>query len=129
MKQPPFLLTPEQPIAIDKEIKNVCMRRSYLLRALNVRTNHLHSVVSAQRKPELIINAYKSNATRTLREQGLVSRDVEVWARGKSRRYLWKPRAVALAIDYTLNQQGTNLIDFETWLEMKGESLDEDDVS
>jgi len=34
---------------------------------------------------------------------------------------------VNLAIDYTLNQQGENLIDFETWLEMKGESLDDDE--
>ena len=40
-----------------------------------------------------------------------------------------KPRAVELAIDYTLNQQGENLIDFEEWLEMKGESLGESEMS
>jgi hypothetical protein len=83
--------------------------------------------VSAQLKPERIINAFKSNATRALREQGLVEPDAQIWSRGKSRRYLWKPRSVTLAIDYTLNQQGENLIDFDTWLEMKGESLDEDE--
>ena len=76
-------------------------------------------------KPELIINAFKSNATRALREQNLVGTDIKIRSFGKSRRYLWKPRSVALAIDYTLNQQGENLIEFDTWLEMNGESLDE----
>jgi len=127
MKGPPFILNTAQRIAVDREIKDVCDKRNYLLRALNVRTNHAHSVITAEVKPELIINAFKANATRALREQKLVSREVQVWSRGKSRRYLWKPRSVRLAIDYTLNQQGENLIDFETWLEMKGESLDEDE--
>jgi REP element-mobilizing transposase RayT len=127
MKGPPFILNNEQRIVVDHEIKDVCDRRAYWLRALNVRTNHLHSVVSAQKKPGIITNAFKANATRKLREEGLVGRDVEVWSRGKSRRYLWKPRSVALAIDYTLNQQGENLIDFDEWLEMKGESLDDDE--
>ena len=129
MNGPPFILNNAQRIAVDAEIKSVCELRSYLLRALNVRTNHLHSVVSAQKKPEPIITAFKANGTRVLRETGLAARDVQIWSRGKSRRYLWKPRAVNLAIDYTLNQQGENLIDFETWLEMKGLTLDESDIS
>lgn len=127
MDKPPIVMNPPQRLAVHREIEDVCRRREYLLRALNVRTNHLHSVVSAEVKPELIINAFKSNATRAMRQQGLIDRDVKVWSVGKSRRYLWKPRSVALAIDYTLNQQGDNLIDFETWLEMRGESLDDDD--
>src|SRR5687767_14449990 len=109
MTGPPFILNPAQRIAVDREIKDICAKREYILRALNVRTNHLHAVVTAWTKPELIINAFKSNATRALREQKLVERGVQIWSRGKSRRYLWKPRSVALAIDYTLNQQGDNL--------------------
>ena len=127
MSGPPFILSEAQRLAVHLEIQDVCIRRSYTLRALNVRTNHLHAVVSAQIKPERIIVAFKSNATRALREQGLVDISVQVWSRGKSRRYLWKPRSVALAIDYTLNQQGDNLIDFETWLDERGESLDEEE--
>ena len=129
MDGPPFVLNRAQRIAVDAEIKDVCAKRGYDLRALNVRTNHAHAVVSAEVKPEPIINGFKANATRALREQKLVDRNVQIWSRGKSRRYLWKPRAVALAIDYTLNQQGENLIDFETWLKEKGESLDEDESS
>ena len=52
MKRAPFTLNAAQRIAVHREIEDVCDRRSYYLRALNVRTNHLHSVVSAQRKPE-----------------------------------------------------------------------------
>jgi len=127
MNGPPFVLNNQQRIAVHKEIEDVCRRRSYFLHALNVRTNHLHSVVTAETAPEKIINAFKANATRALREQGLVGREVKVWSVGKSRRYLWKPRSVALAIDYTLNQQGENLIEFEDWLKMKGESLEDDE--
>jgi REP element-mobilizing transposase RayT len=126
MKGPPFILNHEQRLAVYAEIADVCKRRGWPLRALNVRTNHLHSVVSAQRKPEPIINAFKSNATRSLREKGLVGRECRIWSRGKSRRYLWKPRSVELAINYTLYEQGANLIDFDTWLEMMGESLDDE---
>ena len=127
MDGPPFVLNKQQRIAVHHEIEDVCRRRSYFLHALNVRTNHLHSVVTAETVPENIINAFKSNATRALREQNLISRDIKVWSVGKSRRYLWKPRSVALAIDYTLNQQGENLIEFEDWLKMKGESLEDDE--
>src|SRR5215203_5448125 len=52
MKSPPFILNKDQRIAVHYEIEDVCSRRSYWLRALNVRTNHHHSVVSAQVKPE-----------------------------------------------------------------------------
>jgi hypothetical protein len=125
MKAQPFILNAAQRIAVHREIENVCDRRSYYLRALNVRTNHLHSVASAARKPEGIIIGLKANATRALREQGLVLPETEVWSRGGSRRYLWTPRSVELAIDYTLNQQGENLVDFDTWLKSRGESLDQ----
>jgi len=47
-----------------------------------------------------IANAFKSYATRKLRERGLIGKDVRPWARGKSRRYLWKPKHVLRAIDY-----------------------------
>jgi REP element-mobilizing transposase RayT len=116
MTRDPFVLNTAQRFAVDAEIKKVCLIRQYILHALNVRTNHLHAVVSAQIKPESIIAAFKSNATRAWREQQLVGRKTSVWSRGKSRRYLWKPRSVAFAIDYTMNQQGENLVDFDTWV-------------
>ncbi len=118
MRGEAFILNARQIFVVDTEIREVCLRRNYLLRALNVRTNHFHAVVSAQKKPELIANAFKSNATRSLREKNLVSAETNIWSRGRSRRYLWKPHNVARAIDYTLNRQGPDLLlSFDEWVE------------
>ena len=126
MRSPPFILNSEQRLAVHREIEDVCSRRAYYRRALNVRTNHLHAVITAAVKPGRIVNAFKSNATRALREQGLVDPDRRIWSLGKSRRYLWKPHHVDLAIDYSLYQQGDDLIDFDTWLELMGKAFDEE---
>jgi len=118
MSAEPFIFNTEQVFVVDAEIREVCIKRDYLLRALNVRTNHFHAVVSAQKKPDLIANAFKSNATRALREKNLVPPDSIVWSRGRSRRYLWKPHHLAGAIDYTLNRQGPDLLlSFDEWME------------
>ena len=74
--------------------------------AINVRTNHAHAVVSAQMKPERIADAFKAFATKKLREENLVNKELKIWSRGRSRRYLWKPRHVELAINYVLYGQG-----------------------
>ena len=118
LRSEPFILNKQQILVVDAEIRDVCVRRNYLLRALNVRTNHFHAVVSAPNKPEMIANAFKSNATRSLRENGLVSLETVVWSRGRSRHYLWKPWQLAGAIDYTHNRQGPDLLlSFDTWME------------
>ncbi len=81
------------------------MLREWLLRAVNVRTNHVHATVSAMRKPEGVLNAFKANSTRYLREAQLVSDDQKVWSRGGSTRYLWNPNHVNIANDYVTNGQ------------------------
>ena len=107
-----FLLAGKQRAVVEDAITYVCEIRNYLLSAINVRTNHAHVVIAAEAKPESIIIAFKSNATRELRAAGLVDRDKTVWSRGGSRRYLWKPHHVAKAVDYVLNGQGDDLPDF-----------------
>jgi REP element-mobilizing transposase RayT len=93
-------------------INEVCDYRAYDLKAINVRTNHAHAVVAAQSKPEPIVDAFKSYSTRKLRETGLLAANVRPWARGRSRRYLWKPQHVSRAIDYVLYGQG-DIPDFD----------------
>jgi REP element-mobilizing transposase RayT len=111
--QPPFVLEREQRKAVEDAIAEVCGFRGYNLYAVNPRSNHAHMVVSAQLKPEHIANAFKSYATRKLRERGLVSIDRKIWARGRSRRYLWRSSHVDAAIDYVLYCQGDE--EFERW--------------
>ncbi|MEZ5346575.1 MAG: transposase [Pyrinomonadaceae bacterium] len=106
MKNAPVLLEQKQRVAVDIAIKEVCQHRGFLLYAVNVRTNHVHAVISAESKPEPIINSLKSYSTRKLRELKLISSKSSPWSRGGSRRYLWKEKHVGLAIDYVLYCQG-----------------------
>ena len=112
MIQDPFLLNESQRDAVKEAVREVCDYRGYVLSAVNVLTNHFHAVASAQSKPAPIANAFKSYATRKLRERGLIGKDVRPWVRGKSRRYLWKPKHVLRAIDYVLYGQG-DIPDFD----------------
>lgn len=106
LKSPPFLLDEDQRKKVNEAIAEVCKHRKYELQAINARSNHVHIVVSAQAKPKLIAEAFKSYSTRRLREESLVAADIKIWAREKSRRYLWKPHHVALAVEYVLYGQG-----------------------
>ncbi|MFN0140617.1 MAG: transposase [Pyrinomonadaceae bacterium] len=94
------VLDAAQRDCVTQAIKEVCEFRKYVLRAINVRTNHGHVVVSAALKPEKIVNDFKVYATRLLRTRGLCSPIQKVWSRGASTRYLWKPRHVVGAVDY-----------------------------
>jgi REP element-mobilizing transposase RayT len=108
----PFLLDGKQRAIVENAIRHVCSVRNYGLIAINIRTNHAHVVASAATAAKIVMNAFKANATRELRESSLVSVDQKVWSRGGSTRYLWKPKNVERAVDYTLNGQGEDLPDF-----------------
>ena len=112
MRQEPMILNDTQRAVVENAISEVCLFRQYRLLAVSVRTNHFHVVVAAESKPELIADAFKSYATRKLREAALLGRDVKPWARGRSRRYLWKPTHVNRAIHYVLYEQG-DIPDFD----------------
>jgi len=91
MKEQLVLFDKAERVCVLAAVKEVCDFRGYELLAVNIRSNHLHAVVSANTKPDKITNEFKAYATRSLRQSGLIEKDKTVWARGKSRRYLWKP--------------------------------------
>jgi REP element-mobilizing transposase RayT len=105
----PITLNAAQRDVVKNAVREVCEYRKYLLRAVNVRTNHAHTVVTAMQKPEPILDAFKSYATRALRKAGLLSTTVRPWARHGSTIYLWKERDVAKAIEYVMLGQGDEL--------------------
>ena len=106
---PPITLDPRHRQVVEKAVREVCEHRKYTLRAINVRTNHVHTVVTAMQKPEPVLDSFKSYATRALRRNGLLSATVKPWARHGSTIYLWKERDVAKAIEYVLLGQGDEL--------------------
>ena len=61
----------------------------------------------------MVLNAFKANATRKLREDDLWPHPFSPWADKGSKRKLWNERSVARAIDYVLNGQGDDLPNFD----------------
>jgi len=109
LQHPPFNLDARARPVVEKALREVCDHRKYILRAINIRTNHVHIVVTALRKPEPVLIAFQAYSTRALRKEGLNSPGVKPWARHGSTIYLWKERDVAKAIEYVLFGQGDDL--------------------
>ena len=81
--------------------------------ALNVRTNHIHIVVSiGSIKPEHALSAFKANAIRQMREEGAWQKESSPWAEKGSKRYLWTEQSIAKAMEYVMNGQGDDLPNF-----------------
>jgi REP element-mobilizing transposase RayT len=106
LKRPILVLARAQRDVVEKAIREVCDHRGYVLHALNVRTNHAHSVVTASCKPEHVMEGFKAYATRKLRATGLLGRDVKPWSRHGSTPYLWTEEEVERAIEYVVKGQG-----------------------
>ena len=98
---------------VEDAIREVCEFRRVGLAAINVRTNHAHSVVMSSKPPEPLMTSFKAYATRRLREHGLVGPTQQVWARHGSTRYLWTEEHVASAVEYVVNGQGSDLPQFD----------------
>lgn len=109
LKLPPVTLTAKRRAAVFKAIRETCGIRNWRLWALNIRTNHVHSVVSANCKSKAVRAALKANATRVMRESGCWQSDRSPWAGGGSRAFLWTEQQLIEAIDYVLYGQGDPL--------------------
>lgn len=77
----PLILKADHRRWIEAAIRETCDIRKWWLGAINVPTNHVHTVVTANRKAELVLNAFKANATRELRQHGLWCEPFSPWAR------------------------------------------------
>jgi len=105
MKQEPLVLTVEMRRHLTDAIEELCDYRGWNLRALNVRTNHAHAVVSARAAPERVLAQFKARGTRRLREAGLVSSERKVWAEHGSTRYIWENESIEPAVQYVEEMQ------------------------
>lgn len=105
LKHPPVTLSSRGRQVVEVAIREHASVKSWTIRALNVRTNHVHVVISGDATPERMLDQLKAWATRTLRTSGAIERDGPVWTVHGSTRYLWNERDVAEAVDYVLNRQ------------------------
>jgi REP element-mobilizing transposase RayT len=105
----PVRLGSRQRAAVEKGIRETCRIRKWLLWAFNIRTNHVHTVVSANCRAWQVLNALKANATRTLREAGCWRSQHSPRVRRGSKRRLWTEKQLLDAIAYVLYDQGEPL--------------------
>jgi hypothetical protein len=73
---PPVRLGRTERLSVERAIRDTCERRCWGLPAINVRTNHGHFVAAiGSYSPGRALIAFKANATRQLREDGLWSHE------------------------------------------------------
>ncbi len=113
MGESAYFLGRESRALVLKAILRACRRYGWDAWAIHVRTNHAHGVVTADTPPEVVLQAWKSFATRALNENGLDPTRKRRWTLRGSKRYLWTEEQLWEAIDYVVNRQGDAM---EVWV-------------
>jgi REP element-mobilizing transposase RayT len=114
LKFEPVLLNAAQRQSVEVAVRETCTSRNWLLRALNVRTNHVHTVVSiGETKADRALSALKANATRQMRQDNCWQLEHSPWVSKGSKRNLWNERSIERAVFYVLYGQGDELPDFD----------------
>jgi len=113
LKRRPVRLNAARRKSIEKAVRETCQKRGWILFAINVRTNHVHIVVSAHSRPSITLNAFKANATRQMRADNCWLSADTPWADKGSERWLWTEKHLSAAIEYVVNGQGSDLPDFD----------------
>jgi REP element-mobilizing transposase RayT len=118
MTQPPYYLDQVRREIVRDAIVEECRFRGWHLRALHVRSNHVHMVVAAQSAPEAVMRMCKSQASKRLNQAGCERADRKRWTTHGSTVYLWDEAAVSEKRDYTLNRQGDLMAVFDGTAEL-----------
>jgi REP element-mobilizing transposase RayT len=103
---PPHLLDARAREVVESAVRDHCNHAGWHLHAANVRTNHVHVVLSSVVPPARVMASLKAWATRYLRQAGLLDATTKPWAQHGSTRYLWTLEAVESACVYVIDGQG-----------------------
>ena len=96
---------------VDTTIRRHCEIRGWSLHALNVRTNHVHAVVTAiDYAPDSVVEQFKAWCTRKLKELASTGSHQEFqrthwWTEGASKRCLNNESDLASAVEYVTEAQ------------------------
>ncbi len=102
MKQAAVCLDAASRQLVDAAIRETCRVKHWPLHALNVRSNHVHLVVTASgQSPERVMTCFKAWASRRLNPDAGRRR---WWTRHGSTRYITNPASLARAVEYVTNQ-------------------------
>ena len=103
MTQEPVFLDETQRAIVDRTIREVIAFRMWTLHALNVRTNHIHIVLTAARDPETVMEQLKAWCSRRLNEH--VGRKQKWWTEHGSTKWINDDTYFANAVRYVTEGQ------------------------
>ena len=98
MLQDPYMLDREARAVVLASLRKHCAHRGWSLLAAHVRSNHVHTIVEAEIRPERIMNEFKAYASRELNRLQSHGSYRRRWARHGSTRWLWKDQDLREAI-------------------------------
>lgn len=106
LKDEPLVLPPVARILVEGIMREHCRIRRWDLRALKVRSNHVHVVLADPPvKPEPIVKQLKEWGTRKLREHRIIGMSQQAWADHASTIYLFEPGSLEEKTRYVLEMQ------------------------
>jgi REP element-mobilizing transposase RayT len=103
MAEPPFVLGGRTRAIVHDAIVAHASFLAWTLHVDNVRTNHLHVIVTAPLEPELVMGQFKSWSSRCLHNAGLQRR--HFWTPHGSTIYLWTEQQLLSKVDYVRRLQ------------------------
>ncbi len=82
MAEKPVLLNEVQRLRVEAVCRKHAEIRNWALHAVSARSNHVHIVVTADKPPKVVLNQFKANVTRVLREEPGAITNETVWTQG-----------------------------------------------
>ncbi len=105
MNETAITLNTDKRMVAENAIKEACNYKGWKIHALNIRTNHIHIVISGYlTEPSEILRVLKAYSTRTLNMTYKTLIRKHWWTKKGSIRHLTDKKTVNAAIEYTENQ-------------------------
>ena len=102
MTEERVILSQEQRLIVDQQIRAHADHRAWNILALNVRTNHVHLVIEAHASPEEVMRQMKMWCTQKLKQS---TRQTKWWTKNGDCKLLFTEEAVENVVRYTLEGQ------------------------
>ena len=114
MKGEAVLLEPHDRNTIEITCRKHCEHRGWHLLAVSARTNHVHAVVAADAKPQVVRDQLKANSTGALRRQAVPLNVHRTWTKGGDCEILDTDDDVRNAVIYVTEAQDRKACEFPT---------------
>ncbi len=107
LTQAPVTLGPPARRVVERAVRDHCRHRGWTLLAVNVRSNHVHVVVTCAPEvpPERALAEFKAWSTRRLRSEGHVRANAQVWTHHGSTRWINDATSLNAAAAYVTEGQ------------------------